>query len=324
MRTGLLIAWLILGAVPLLWWVWTRRRTDIWRALPVPTALLDPDGNVRAVTGPDADTSFTLNSGVPAKGRIVRTHTNDGTPLAVAGVRGGALAVALPADPVTERRDRVLAELGSRLAHDINTPLSALHGHLDLIAHEPISANAQESVRTCQRELQRLQTTAQDLLMFTRLRAGAGRQSQHLIGALVEESVAALLLAADERGADLSVEVPAGRVLVQAAEGDLVRALRNLISNALTYGLGERRDVRVVVDADEDAVTVSVLDSGPGLTAEQIAAFSEPLRRGETGSTPGSGLGLAIVAEVLTAHGSKLEPSKLGPGVSFTLARIRP
>ena len=325
-RTILFVLWIALGSVPLGWWLRTRRRVDVWRSMPVPAALLDAGGAVVRTTGPTSEVGFTLTTGMPARGRVLRTRSADGTSLAVSGVAGGALAVALPTDPVGERRDRVLAELGSRLAHDINTPLAALYGHLDLIAHEPISTNALESVRTCQRELTRLQTTAQDLLTFTRLRAGGGRRGHHLAGALAEEATAALIDRADELGATLSVEVPSERVVVDVAEADIVRALRNLISNALAYGLGEARDVVVSAEADEETVTFAVTDSGHGLSAEELASLCEPLRRGESVSGPGSGLGLAIVAETLAAHGSRLEtrPAFGRSTLSFVLPRIRP
>jgi signal transduction histidine kinase len=323
----LVAAWLLLAAVPFAWWLAGRRRVDVWKALPVPAALLDTDGRVRDQTGPVSGVEFDVSAGLPARGHVIRSRSADGTPVALAGVRGGALAVALPRDPVTDRRDHVLAELGSRLAHDINTPLDALRGHLDLIAHQPIADPARESVRTCQRELARLQTTAQDLLALTRLRAGGGHRAHHLAGALAEEAVAALLDRADNLGATLTVDVPSERVVVDVAEGDLLRALRNLVGNALIHGLGERRDVQVTVSADADTVTFSVADSGPGLTREDLARLSQPLVRGDGVTSTGSGLGLAIVNEVLTAHGSALDVAPRDGGgtvLSFILPRVAP
>jgi signal transduction histidine kinase len=296
----------------------------VWRACPVPAALLGRDGAVVARSGPDSGIAFELESALPAPGHVVRTRSRDGTDVALAGVPRGALAIALPADAVARRRDRILADLGSRLAHDINTPLSALNGHLDLIAHEPISPAAQESVRTCQRELTRLQTTAQDLLDFTRLRSGGGRRTRKLAGALAEEAAAALLDAADAAGVELVVVVPTEPAAVDATESDVVRALRNLLSNALCHGLGEERKVSLNLESERDAVTFAVADSGPGMTPEELEQLSQPFVRGP-GSGQGSGLGLTIAAEVAAAHGSHLVAGRGPDGrprVSFTLRRV--
>jgi signal transduction histidine kinase len=322
-RIVLAVLWLLFAAVPLLWWVNGRRKVDVWRALPVPAALLAVDGAVVRRTGPSEDVAFDVVGGLPARGHVMRVRDRAGTWLALSGLRGGALAIALPADAVAERRDRVLAELGARLAHDINTPLSALHGHLDLIAHETISPSARESVQTCQRELTRLQTTAQDLLTFTRLRAGGGQRSTHYAGALAEEAAAALLDQADAAQATLRVTVPVAPVRVEVAEADVVRALRNLIANALAYGLGEQRDVEVAVRADADSVTFSVADSGKGMAQDELDALSEPLVRG-AGTGPGTGLGLTIVVEVLAGHGGRLRAERVDDGrfaLAFTLPR---
>jgi signal transduction histidine kinase len=322
-RLLLAILWAATIAIPLGWWIVHRRRVDTWAGLPVPAVLLDRDGQIRAQTGPPTDLDLTVTTGLPAPGRILRTRASDGTPVAVGGVRGGAIAVGLPTDPIREQRERVLGELGARLAHDINTPMAAIIGHLDLIAHEPISERAQDSVRVCQQAMHRMATMAGDLLTFTRLRAGTARREPVLAGALAEEAVAALLPLADAKQANLTVETPNERALVDVASDDLVRALRNLITNALTHGLGADKTVHVTVEATEDTVLFTITDSGPGLTPEQLDRLSQPLVRGEGPAAPGSGLGLTIVNEVLAAHGSRLEVDHryAGPTLCFALPR---
>jgi two-component system, OmpR family, sensor kinase len=323
----LLAAWLTLALAPVAWWLRNRRRVDVWRAMPVPAALVAADRTVRVRSGPAATIDFQLTSGLPAAGRVTRAITREGVPVALSGLRGGgALVVALPADPVRDRRDSILAELGARLAHDINTPLTALHGHLDLLAAECPSRTSAASIRTCQRELMRLQSTAQDLLTYTRLRAGGGRRAHHLAGALLEEAAAALLDDADRSNATITVEVPHDVVLVDVADGDLVRALRNLLHNSLTHGLGTARCIRAAVDADDETVTFVVADSGPGMSDTELDHLVQPMVRGTAPTAPGSGLGLAIVAEVLAAHGSRLETRRMPDGLAaltFRLPRLR-
>lgn len=311
-RGVLLAAWLTLGLVPLLWWAWNRQRPDLWRAVPVPAALLDRTGAVLQRSGPSTCVDLSLPGGLPAPGSVLRSRSADGTLLAATGLRTGAFVLALPDDPVRERRDTVLAELGARLAHDINTPLGVLFGHLDLIAHEDISESARRSVGTCQKELLRLQGTAQDLLTLTRLRSGTSPRSLHSAGALAEEAAAGLLDEADRLGADLAVQIPQERVMVEVAEADLVRALRNLLANALRHGLGDRRHVglRLTLQpaTEPPGVRFAVWDSGAGFAdAEELAQLMEPLARGQATTTPGSGLGLTIVREVLAGYGASLQ-----------------
>jgi signal transduction histidine kinase len=332
---GLLAAaWLVLALVPLGWWLRSRRRVDVWRALPVPAALVDQAGSVRGVAGPPPPEGFAFHdalTALPARDRVVRLRTPGGIPLAATGVRGGALVLALPADPLREHRDRLLADLGARLAHDINTPLAALVGHLDLLAHETLSPSAASSVHTCQRELVRLQTTTSDLLTLTRLRANPGPRRVCLAGALMEDAASAFLDQADALGVELSVEIPTERVVVEVAEADLVRALRNLVANALRHGIpadtkptGDVVDIVVSVDTEPDAVVFSVADRGPGLDPADLPRLCDPLVRGPDVHGEGSGLGLAIVAEVLTGHGAALTSSPRPGGgslVSFALPR---
>ncbi len=305
---GVLGAWLASLAALAGWWLLSRTRVDVWRALPVPAALLGADGKARRTSGPPASGDLTPAAGLPARGRVTRSRSADGTPLALSGVRGGALALALSADPVADRRERALSELAPRLAHDLNTPLSAMRGHLDLIARQQIPEPARQSLAICQNETERMIALTADLLALTRLRAGTARRSVEHAGALAEEAAAALLGDADERQVDLQVDVPADRVLVDVAADDLIRALRNLIANALRHGVtGDRRSVRVAVTADADTARFAVTDSGPGLTSDELARLCEPLARGRADGSTGSGLGLAIVAEVLAAHGAQLQ-----------------
>jgi len=306
------------------WWLVTRRRVDTWRLWPVPAALLDAGGAVRARTGPPGGPDLAAATGIPAPGQIVRGATADGTPLAIAGFPGGALAVALPRDPVTDRRDAMLAELAPRLAHDVYTPLTAVVGHLDLLAHEPISDTARQSIAVCRSEVERIATMSRDLLALTALRGGTATRTHAYAGALAEEAVAGVLPLADELGAAVTFEAPAEAAIVDVAEGDLIRALRNLLLNALRHGLGNDRVVTLRVTGTADAVTFAVIDSGPGVPPERLDALCQPMVRGDGATGPGSGLGLAIVAEVLRAHGSRLTVTndKGGATFAFTLPRV--
>jgi len=98
----------------------------------------------------------------------------------------------------------------------------------------------------------------------------------------------------------------------------LRQALDNLIGNAIAVS-APGAAVVVRLTAGEGAVRISVVDTGPGIPAEDLARIFEPGVRLDPGR-PGSGLGLAIARAIAEAHGGTLTvESALGAGATFTL-----
>jgi two-component system sensor histidine kinase TctE len=80
-------------------------------------------------------------------------------------------------------------------------------------------------------------------------------------------------------------------------------AMSNLVDNAIRYA-PPASQVTVRVYADEKFARVTVEDSGPGMSPEDIAQASVRFRRGAAGKNkPGAGLGLAIVGTIVKLHG---------------------
>jgi signal transduction histidine kinase len=113
-------------------------------------------------------------------------------------------------------------------------------------------------------------------------------------------------LAADYGEQDKDVRTDAiADVAVMARPMLLRRALRNLVDNALAYGVRARLSV-VVADG---SARIIVSDDGPGLTDEQIRTLIEPFARGEQSrnrATGGAGLGLSIARDIAEGEGGAL------------------
>jgi signal transduction histidine kinase len=85
----------------------------------------------------------------------------------------------------------------------------------------------------------------------------------------------------------------------------LKRCLSNLMQNAMAYA----GDVRVVAAEGRDALEIRVLDSGPGIPADDLERVFEPYLRLETSrnrATGGTGLGLAIARSIARTHGGDI------------------
>ena len=102
-------------------------------------------------------------------------------------------------------------------------------------------------------------------------------------------------------------DIPSSLPLVAADEESLSLVVRNLISNAGKYaGPGATVEVTVTVDGPS-AVSVRVLDDGPGMDPDEAASLFDLYYRSEaTRSAPGSGIGLFVCRELVNAMGGRI------------------
>lgn len=186
-------------------------------------------------------------------------------------------------------KDRMLGAVG----HDLRTPLASLRVRVEQVENEPLREKMIASID----EMAAMLT---DILALARSGAGTEAQDHLVLGAMVGE------LAGDyqERGKDVTIANTAeAAVLVRPML--LRRALRNLVDNAVAYGVRAR--LSVVVEGRQARIIVS--DDGPGLDAEQIKTLIEPFARGEQSrnrATGGAGLGLSIARDIAEGEGGKL------------------
>ena len=122
--------------------------------------------------------------------------------------------------------------------------------------------------------------------------------------------------------ADVSLDIAfegEGEALVRGSEPVLVRALANLVENALKHSPPGAR-VRVTLAKRERAIAIEVRDEGPGAPSEDPSVL-EAL--GARGSAGGHGFGLRVVRAVAIRHGGDLELRNLHPGFEATLSLPR-
>src|SRR5205085_4925542 len=96
--------------------------------------------------------------------------------------------------------------------------------------------------------------------------------------------------------------------LIEADEGRLAQALRNLLRNAIAH-TAENGLVELSVQAQGGRVRFIVDDDGPGIPVEQRAAIFDRFHRldgARSRDAGGAGLGLAIVSAIASAHGRRV------------------
>jgi two-component system OmpR family sensor kinase len=187
-------------------------------------------------------------------------------------------------------------------AHELRTPLAALKLQLDLARRNGAASGSQAALDDLEAGVARASHVVEQLLTLARVEpeAMARARTQCDLSALARDAVVARAGLAAAKSIDLGL-VRADAAVVDGEAATLAILLSNLLDNALRYTpRGGRIDV--AVERADDAATLEVADSGPGIPAEERARVFDRFVRGRDVHEPGSGLGLSIVKRIADAH----------------------
>lgn len=198
-------------------------------------------------------------------------------------------AMALQVQELLTARTTLLAGV----SHDLRTPLARMRLALEMLKDDPAPAL-----------IARLESDIDEMNGLIATLLDLARGLEHEPPADVD--IAALLasLAAEQAPAGRHVNLQCASCQWKAPVRALRRAVGNLLQNALRYA--PEGSVDLVCEPLPDGFRIGVLDRGPGIPIERIAAMFEPFQRLDASRSPqtgGAGLGLAIVRELARANG---------------------
>lgn len=210
-----------------------------------------------------------------------------------------------------EEEQRWRAALMATLAHDVRSPLTTIHGALEIIADdEGLPEHLVSLVAAATRQTARLTALASNLLDLERVEGGKLiLDLQWLDLTELAELVAELL-----GSGDVTVDVDPG-LTIHADALRLQQMLVNLGTNAQSHGAPP-----IVIGARSTTagVEISVRDHGDGVPAEDRPSLFQRLNRTE-GNPESVGLGLWIVRLLAQAHGGDATYRPANPGSEFVI-----
>ena len=191
-------------------------------------------------------------------------------------------------------------------AHELRTPLAALQAQLQVAQRARNGEEHDRSLQQLQSGLSRAARLVDQMLQLARLDPESGLPHPQPVDltALGEAVCADLGAQIIARNIDFSFESPGPAIVTGHAEWLRV-LIRNLVDNAVRY-TPEGGTVTVRIERQNDRLTLSVSDSGPGIPPAQRSAVLQRFHRLDQGGQPGSGLGLAIVARIAELHAAQL------------------
>lgn len=221
-----------------------------------------------------------------------------------------------------EEHVAALRAFTANAAHELQTPLTALQGHVELaLRRERDPESYRDTLRLLDRKLEGLVRTLRALLTLTRLdRAGSVERAPVDLSALAADEAESFRETAAEKTLDLQVgtESPAW---VYGQPDLLQKALRNLLDNAVKYTSEGSVQIDVERSPDEH-VRLTCADTGVGMSEEECTEAMRRFYRGDRADrmAEGSGLGLSLVQRIVEEHAGDLRlDSTPGEGTRVTI-----
>jgi signal transduction histidine kinase len=223
---------------------------------------------------------------------------------------------------LNQRKERLLAVLG----HELRTPLAAITAATAVLARQVNDRGGARAVDVIARQTRLLERLASDLLDRSRLAGGKLRLELTAVDlwTIVAEAVDACRTQLEQRRLQVCVALPQAPAIVDGDPLRLAQVFSNLIDNAAKF-TPEGGRVTIGGSLDGDHASVSVRDTGVGISRDQIQRVFEPYTQlaspHGTSALSGLGLGLSLVRSLAELHRGSVTAASdgVGHGSCFTV-----
>jgi len=223
------------------------------------------------------------------------------------------------------RLDDGLKQMSDNIAHDLKTPITRLRNKADnaltLAGKSQLQEEALEEIIS---DCDQIVKTFDALLMISRVESGskvAGMEQINLHD-LVSDVHELYEAAAEEEGAELTLDAGQPDVLIRGNRELLSQAISNLIDNALKYAVPEVECPKITLATERrnGGIAIVVSDNGEGIETEDQERVTERfVRLDESRNKQGNGLGLSLVKAIAKLHGGTLMIEDNEPGLRVAI-----
>ncbi|SFN05443.1 ATP-binding protein [Thermodesulforhabdus norvegica] len=215
--------------------------------------------------------------------------------------------------------ERIKKDLVANISHEIKTPLTAIKGYVETLLEDERDKTKKRYLSVIYRHVNRLSDIAEGLITLHELDVEQPFQEVPVnLRDVVRRVVELYRRQAEEKGLSLRASVHSD-VEIITDPLKLEELLINLVDNAIRYT--REGEVKIsVCETEDDAVTLSVSDTGIGIAAEHIPRIFERfyvVDRSRSRETGGTGLGLSIVKHIVERLGGTISVEST-PGVGST------
>lgn len=227
---------------------------------------------------------------------------------------------------VQQERMNAMAQMASRITHDFNNHLSPVIGFAELILEHP---ECMDDRRRMSRYVEAIRKAARDMVTITeRLRRFYRLRSRNealhqmniveIAREVLQETESAFTGGTPSKSRAIGIEAEFKEVpAFLGNDAEIREAIGNVLLNAVD-AMPEGGTLRVRTEADGEWITLSVLDTGIGMSSEAVSRCFDPFFT--TKKKQGAGLGLAVTCGIVRRHAGLIGvESKSGKGTVVTI-----
>lgn len=221
---------------------------------------------------------------------------------------------------------RIMADFVRDASHDFRTPLSIIQTSLYLLRRKAESPDQLERLNTVGNQATRLSRLIDGLLTMLELDKAEITLIPINLSIVGQNAIDRSREQAHNIGLSLDLSLPEEPALVNGEEGYLMKAVANLVDNAIAFTPAGGR-IKLTIRMDDDRVLLTVSDTGVGIAADEHERIFERLYKVDKARTidsGGLGMGLSITKRIMELHaGGVSVTSAPGQGSTFTLTFAR-
>jgi signal transduction histidine kinase len=229
-----------------------------------------------------------------------------------------------------EAANRAKSMFLANMSHELRTPLNAIIGYSELL-HEQAE---DEALNGYVSDLAKIQWAGKQLLglindILDLSKIEAGKMVLHLedfdVNSMIRGVLSTVRPMAEENGNKMSVHCAEGLGLMYSDLTKVQQVLVNLLSNAAKFTENGNIELRATREnlPDGEFIQVQVVDTGIGMTLDQMQKICQPFTQADPSTTRrygGTGLGLVISQQFCQMMGGGITvESELGKGSTFTI-----
>ncbi len=217
-------------------------------------------------------------------------------------------------------KGQAVSMLAAGVAHEIGNPLNSLYLNLQMLernceGEEDISSEeACDMIRACKSEVERLDSIIQGFL--TALRPGKPKFAPVEVMSLVVEVLNFMRPEIEARRVDVHCEQSEQMRPILGDTAQLKQLFYNVIRNAV-QAMPNGGKLLIRGQMDPDGVALEFIDSGCGITAEELGVMFQAFQSNRPG---GSGIGMMVIERICREHGAEFGlRSRPGEGTAFRI-----